>query len=230
MGRKSLFVIGVVLALLTLQSCQQKPEAGLLKRYFNAISLNDVQTMSTMALEPVTLDAANWQIISVGEEKIEPAPLPDLNKKEQELKKKLEGHVAPTLDAKDALDGAKDELESARTKAAKAAAQKKVDELQVKYDQEYELHKELQKGYNEAKAASAREEEISSFSLGGGEIANLRELSGQVRSKEVRVAIKSKSGTTKNYSFYLRNYELKDEVLNIAHRGRWVIVKLEPIS
>ena len=230
MGRKSLLLMASILVLFTLQSCQQKPEEGILKNYFHAISLKDVQTMSTMAIEPVSLDVASWEITAVGEEKIESASLPDLNKKELELKKKLEGHVGPVLDAKDVLDAAKDELDTARTKAAKAAAQKKVDELQAKYDQEYELHKELQKGYNEAKAASSKEEEVSSFSLGAGELPNIRELTGEVRSKEVTVAIKSKAGITKNYVFYLRKYDLRDETLNLAHRGRWVIVKLEATS
>jgi hypothetical protein len=230
MGKKSLFVIGIFLILFSLQSCSSKPEKALLDRYFHAILLNDITTMSTMALEPVAIEAKSYEITKVGVDKVEPASLPDLNKKELELKKKLEGHVAPTLDAKDALDAAKDELDSARTGAAKNAAKKKVEELQAKYDQEYELHKQLQKDYNDAKAAAAREEEIATFSLGAGELPTIRELTGNVHSKEVEVKVISKEGQVKNYIFHLRMYNLRDETLNMNRRGRWVIIDFELLS
>ena len=137
MRKKSLIVIGLVLVVaFSLQSCSSSPERGLLKKYFNAVRYNDNATMSSMALEPLTMDITGFDIVSVSPEKVEPANLPELNAKEAELKKKLEDHVGPTIDAKDTLDVAKEELDTARTKAAKAAAQKKVDELQAKYDQE----------------------------------------------------------------------------------------------
>jgi hypothetical protein len=227
MGKKSLFVIGVILILISLQSCSSKPEKAILGRYFHAVALNDITTMSTMALEPVAIEFKSYGVTNVGAEKVEPASLPDLNKKELELKKRLENHVAPTLDAKDALDASKEELDNARTGAAKNAAKKKVEDLQAKYDQEYELHKQLQKDYNDAKTAAAREEEITSFSLGAGELPTIRELKGDVHSKDIDVKVVSKTGQAKNYKFYLRMYNLKDETLNIARRGRWVIIKTE---
>ena len=62
MKRKSLYTIGVILLLFILQSCTKHPEEGLLKRYFSAIILNDVTTMSTMALEPISMDVESWEI------------------------------------------------------------------------------------------------------------------------------------------------------------------------
>ena len=66
---------------MSLQSCKSHPEQGLLKSYFHASSLNDVTTMSTMAVDPIKIDAASWSITKVSEEKIEPAALTDLNKR-----------------------------------------------------------------------------------------------------------------------------------------------------
>jgi len=229
MRKKSLSAICVILLLFILQSCQSKPEEALLKRYFGAITLNDVTTMSTMALEPISMDVESWEIVSVDEEITEPAPLPELNKKELELKKKVEESVGITLDAKDELLDAEYELDKARTRAAKRAAQKKVNELQAKYDEIYANHQQLQKDYNEAKAVTAREEQITSFSLGAGDISNIRDLAGEVHSKEVVVKVEGKSGT-KNYKLYLRKYDLKDEVLNVHRRGQWKIIKFEIIS
>ncbi len=230
MYKKVLSVAGIILILCVIQSCQQKPEEGLLKRYFHALSLNDMTTMSTMALKPVAMDVESWEIVSVSEEKIEPANLPELNKNELDLKKKVEESVGITLSARDALDDAKFELENARTAAARATAKKKVDELQAKYDEVYENHKQLQKEYNEAKSAAAREEEITLFSLGVQDLPNVRDLTGQVFSREVDVKIRDKAGETKNYRFYLRKYELKDEAMKLSHRGRYIIVNFEPIS
>jgi len=229
MKRKSLSAIGVILLLFVLQSCTSHPEEGLLKRYFNAITLNDVTTMSTMAVEPISMDVVSWEIISVSEEKIEPASLPEMNRLELELKKKVEESVGITLDAKDELLDAEYERDQARTRAARRAAQNKVKELQATYDEIYATHQQLQTDYNEAKAATAREEQIASFSLGAGDITNIRDLTGQVHSKEVDIKVVGKEAT-KNYRLYLRMFNLKDEVLNVNRRGQWKIIKFELIS
>ncbi len=230
MTRKGLIIIGLIGAFLALSSCASHPEEALLKRYFNALQLRDLTTLSTMALEPVEIDVANWQITSVTPERIEPATLPELNKKELELKKKVEDHIGPTMDAKDALDAAQSELDAARTGGARAVAKKKVEELQAKYDQEYNLHKELQKQYNDAKAAAAKEEEITLFSLGMSQLPGVRDLTGNVHAKEVEVRITDREGNQKNYRLYLRRYELKEEATNMNYRGRWVIIRFELLS
>jgi len=230
MRKKSLMIIGVVLILVAFQSCSSKPEEGLLKKYFNAVRMNDNSTMASMALEPLTMDVSGFSVVSVTPEKIEPAVLPEMSKQEATLKKKLEEHVGPTIDAKDAVDVAKDELDAARTRAAKQAAQKKMDEMQAKYDQEFGLHKELQKGYNDAKAAAAKEEEITAFSLGAKDLVNIRDLTGDVHSKEVDIKIKTRDAGDKNYKLLMRRYILKEEATNLRHNGRWVIVKFEQLG
>ena len=62
MRRKSLIAVGVVLALISLQSCKSNPEQTLLKSYFHAVNLNDVSTMSTMAVDPLKIEAESWTI------------------------------------------------------------------------------------------------------------------------------------------------------------------------
>ncbi len=233
MRRKGLIVVGVISFLsvmLTFQSCRSQPEKGLLERYFHAISLKDTMTMSTMAVEPQSIDVQAWEILSVSEEKVEPAKLPDLNKTELELKKKLEDHVGPVMDAEDAQYAAEEELKAARTGAARAAAKKKVEEAAALFEQERELHRQLQKDYNEAKAAAQKEQEISVFSLGAGDVPNVRDLTGTSHSKDVDVKIVGKDGQAKTYRFYLKRYELRDETINLTRRGRWIIAKVEPIG
>jgi hypothetical protein len=215
MTKKSLIVLSALLVVFSLTSCSSSPEKGLLSRYFNAVSLNDVTTLSTMALEPVTMDLASWKVIKAGEEKIEPAKLPDLNTQEMDVKKKMEGHIEPVMKAKDALDAAKDEYDTARTGGARAAAKAKVDAAQKAYDDEYALHNDLKKGYN--------------FSLGAGQLASIRDLKGQIHTKDVEIAVTSRDGSVKNYAIQIKMYSLKDEALNVAHRGRWVIISFKAV-
>jgi uncharacterized protein YcfL len=230
MRRKIFSIIGVVLLILAVQGCSSHPEQNLLERYFHAIALNDAQTMATMSLQPLKIEADSWEIIQVSEELVNEAFLPELNKVELDLKKQKDESIVFTLDASDELDDAKFELENARTRNAKRAAQKKIDELQIKYDEIYEKHKNIQKQYNEAKAAAQKEENISMFSLNAGELPNIRDFLGDMSAKEVDIKCVLKDGTEKNYRVFMRKYVLKDEAAGITRRGRWIITKFEVLK
>jgi hypothetical protein len=229
MDRKFLSLFAMILVLCFLSSCSSNPEEQLLQRYFSALQLNDNATLSTMAIEPVAMETDSWEIISVSEEIVDEFKLAEMNQEELSLKKELEDHVGVTLDARDEWDNAVYEGERARTRAARRAAQKKAEDLKVKYDEVLNEHKDLQKNYNEAKAAAAKEEEIATFSLGTGEMPTIRDFTGDVHKKEVDVKTEGESGV-KNYRVNLRRYILKDEAMGITHRGRWIIVKIVAIS
>jgi len=229
MTRKICCAVGIILLLGVLSSCGTHPEEGLLKRYFSALAMNDRMTLSTMAIEPISIDAENWEILKVSEEIVEEFKLPELDAAEKELQKKLTDHIGPVQELDDELWAAKEDLKTARTRAARRAAQARVDEAQAKFDEERALHSEMQKEVNEAQAAARKEEEIAEFSLGKGNIPNIRTLTGEVFSREVDVRAVGKSGT-EDYRFYLIRYVLEDEPLNITHRGRWIIMKIESIS
>ena len=232
MRKKILIVIGVFLAFLVIQGCTSAPEKTLLKKYFNAVMMNDNDTMSSMALEPLQPELGSWSVVSIGPEKIEPASLPALNKAEIEAKKLQDAQIGPTIDADTALKDAQYEKDTSRSAAGKAAAQRKIDELQKAYDVQNGKMQELKKAYNAAKAAAAAEEEMTLFSLSArdaSDIPTVRELTGEVHSKDVVVAITNRSGVKKDYKLLMREYLLKDEANNIPHRGRWVIIKFEPL-
>ena len=222
--------MGVVLILVALNSCSSKPEDGLLKRYFHAVSLSDANTMSTMALMPIKLDVESWDITNVSEEEINPTSLPELNKKEMELKKAVEESVGITYEAGVVLDDAKFEYENARSAAAKRRAKSKVDELEESYRVQRDKHNAVQKDYNEAKTAAAKEEEIALFSLGAGDLPTVRDFTGDVHKKTVDIKIVTKTDETKNYRLDIRRYNLRDEGMGLDRRGRWIIVQFEPLS
>jgi hypothetical protein len=227
MYRKILTIFSVLFIIALITSCTSKPEDSLLKSYFNALSLNDLTTLSTMAIEPADLEVENWKIVSVTEEEISPVSLPEFDRNEQSLKEKVDEAVGSTLDARDAWDEADFEAKRTRTRAAR----EKAEELQAAYEKILEDYKELQREYNEAKADAKREEEITAFSLGVklGDYPNIREFTGDVHSKEVIVEITDPEGNKKNYKVYMRKYLVKDEANNLQHRGRWIILKFESV-
>jgi hypothetical protein len=229
MTKKTCSVLGIILLFSVLTSCGSPPEEGLLKRYFSALTMNDRMTLSTMAIEPISIDAQNWEILNVSEEITEEFKLAELDAMEKELQKKLTDHVGPVQELDDELWAAKEDLKAARTGAARRAAQRRVDEAQTKFDEERAIHSDMQKEVNEAQAEARKEEEIAEFSLGAGNLPNIRTLTGEVFSKEVDISATGQSGT-KNYRFYLRRYVLEDETLSLTHRGRWIITKIESIS
>jgi hypothetical protein len=230
MRRKIFSIIGVVLLILAVQGCSSHPEKNLLERYFHATSLDDAQTMASMSLQPLKIEVDSWEIIQVSEELVNEASLPELNKIEMDSKKQRDEANSVTLDAFDDLDYAKYDLEKARTRNARRAAQKKIDELEIIYDEINEKYKDAKKQYNEAKAAAQKEENISLFSLGAGELSNIRKFIGDMSAKEVDIKCVLKDGTEKNYRVFMRKYVLKNEAAGITRRGRWIITKFEVIK
>ena len=229
MTRKTCSIMGIILLLSVLSSCSSPPEEGLLKRYFSALNMNDRMTLSTMAIDPVSIDAQSWEIFNEPVEVIEEFKLAEMDASERELQKKLTDHVGPVQELDDELWAAKEDLKAARTGAARRAAQNRVDEAQVKFDEERAIHGQMQKDVNDAQATAREEEEIAEFSLGAGNLPNIRMLTGEVFSKEVDIRAEGQT-VTREYRFFLRRYVLEDETLNLTHRGRWIITKIENIG
>lgn len=230
MRKKTLIVLGVFLAFFVIQGCTSAPEKTLLKKYFNAVTMNDNDTMSSMALEPFQPELGSWKIVSIGEEKVEPASLPQMNTAEIEAKKAQDAQIGPTIDADTAVKDAQFEMDTTRSASAKAALKRQVDELQAKYDTENAKMQELKRVYNAAKSAAAAEEEMTMFSLGARELPVVRQLVGDVHSKTVEIAVTNRAGATRNYRVVMKQYLLRDEANKLSHRGRWIFVRFEPLA
>src|SRR5512140_611780 len=124
MRKKTLIVIGVFVAFLVIQGCTSAPEKTLLKKYFNAVTMNDNDTMSSIALEPLQPEVASWSIVSIGPETVTPFNLAELNQAEIDAKKAQDAQIGPTIDADAALKDAQYEKDTSRSAGGKAAAQR----------------------------------------------------------------------------------------------------------
>jgi len=221
MSKKILSYLGIVLLIFMIHSCTSHPEKNLLDRYFHAMSLNDLNTLSTMAIEPADFEFDSWEIVNVAEEYSEPFKLPELDKQGKELKEKLDDHTIETLNARDEMDVAKFEMERRRTRANI----NKFNEAEEKYNKLYEENKELRKEYNETRDAADREEEIALFSL-GGDFPLVRQFEGDVHKKEVEIKV-HRNGEETGYKIFMRKYQLTNPETNITHTGRWIILRFE---
>jgi len=224
MNKKVLSYLGIVLLILMIHSCSTHPEKALLERYFSAMSLNDLNTLSTMAIEPADFEFESWEIVSVTEEHADLFQLPELDKKEKELKEKLDDHTIETLNARDEMDAAKFEMERRRTRANI----NEFNEAEEKYNKLYEANKALRKEYNDIKEAANRAEETALFSLGGN-FPRIRQFQGDVYKKEVEIKVHN-NGEEANYKVYMRRYKLEDPQTEISHSGRWIILRFEKIQ
>jgi hypothetical protein len=229
MNRKVLSIFGVILLIALISSCSSNPEKTLLSNYFNALSLGDNTTLRTMAISPATFDFVSWEIIIVSEEVTQPFGLKALADREKELKEKQDESIGVTLEASTVLDNAVFERNNSRSRTARAAAQKKVDELQEAYDTQRAAHDELVKEHNAAREAASMEAKIANFSL-GGDYPTIRDFVGEVFFREVDIKIDMKDGTSGNFRVFLRRYVLDDEAQNMPHRGRWIILKFEKLA
>jgi len=185
------------------------------------MSLNDLNTLSTMAISPANFEFDSWEIVNVAEEYSEPFKLPELDKQGKELKEKLDDHTIETLNARDEMDVAKFEMERRRTRANI----NKFNEAEEKYNKLYEENKELRKEYNETRDAADREEEIALFSL-GGDFPLVRQFEGDVHKKEVEIKV-HRNGEETGYKIFMRKYQLTNPETNITHTGRWIILRFE---
>jgi len=126
MRKRGLIILGVVLVLASLQSCSSKPEQNLLKSYFNAISMNDVTTMSTMAVDPIKIDFASWKVVPSARKR---SSRRHSRAQRQGARPQEAGRTARRPDARrQGRPGrGEDDFNSARSGAARAAAKAKMD-------------------------------------------------------------------------------------------------------
>ncbi|MFC2142326.1 hypothetical protein ACFLR7_05280 [Acidobacteriota bacterium] len=202
-------------------------ELGLLARYFKALNLSDLTTLSAMAREPVSFKVDSWEILSVSDEVIKPFKLAEMDAIENELQKKVGVSVGVIQDTRNTLDEAIYAKTNARTSDARKAAQLKEDEMKKVYNELRARHDQLQKDFKLACQEASKEEEIAAFSI-WGEHPAIRSYNGEVFSKSLDVQIVTKNGTSQ-YRFNLRRYLLKNTATDINHRGRYIIINIEKI-
>ncbi len=225
MKKKYLLAAVLVFSMIFVISCS-KPEEVFLKKYFNAVQMQDNDTMAAMAVEPVSFAKPfSFKIKTIGELQEGEAEFAEAVKNFQEVTKKLDDLKPQVLDTNDELEAAKADLAKARSYRKKKELKKKVDELQKKKDELFAQYKELQKQKQAAKEHLDSVVSIIKKSL--GERVELENANIKKQSKDVVITVNSASGA-KDFKVIFVRYLL--DLGNRTQNGRWIILKFVPLS
>ncbi len=218
---KKIILLMALLSVIMLMTSCQKAEEVIVSKYFQAMAVNDRDTMATMAYEPRDVEYKAFEVLSIDEPVTNPLELPALIKKLAELERKRGEQVNKVMNMTDERDDLEYEMEETRRSSRKAELKKKIEELNVQVEEETEKVKSLQLDINQAKKEIDREKELITLSTGFRE--NLEMFSGNTLTNKVTVKVTLENDEVQNYIFLLRMDTLKLE--EKEQPGRLIVVK-----
>ncbi|MCK7477049.1 MAG: hypothetical protein M0C28_05665 [Candidatus Moduliflexus flocculans] len=231
MRNKTLIVLGVFVAFFVVQGCTSAPEKTLLKKYFNAVTMNDNDTMSSIALEPFQPELGSWKIVSIGEEKIEPA---SPARPERGRDRGQEGPGRPDRPddrrrhAPQGRPVREGHVPLGRRQGRRPEEDRRAPgQVRRRERQDAGVQAGLQRRQGRRGRGRGDDDVLPRRPRARRPSASSP---GDVHSKDVEISVTNRAGATKNYKLKMKQYLLRDEVNNIPHRGRWIIIKFEPLS
>lgn len=211
----------VVLGLAAAGAACGGPEYRVVDQYFNALKVNDQQTLTSFALVGFDKRVDGWKVRGVEPETRSPATLPDRIKKvkdlEADLAKNKKDAGAYSLDHYSDIEKVR-EIDKKGGKVP--AGLQSVAEAWKKFN---DTDRELKKTIAEAKSAVDREKRNVVLSVGDRD--DLESLSGDMVSKKLDVDL-TIGGQVQPYVMILRKYELTGGTGRIV--PKWVVQSLEP--
>jgi len=198
------------------------PEARVVDQYFNALKVNDQQTLTSFALVGFDKKVDSWAVKSVGEETRIAATLPDLVSKVSDLEAQ---RAANKKEAQTYSLNNYSEIERVREIEKKAgrvpANLQSVAEAWKKYN---DTDRELAKAVADAKEAVDKERRNAVLSVGNRD--DVDSMTGEVVSKRLEVDL-TIGGQVHPYVMTLRKY---DVTISTGPRivSKWVVQSIEP--
>jgi len=213
--KKILIIVSIIVLLIFSTACKEK-EQTIVEKYFKAMKIKDITTLSSMAVHPVSMEFKSFKVITpLGEKKEQELTYPKLNLELVKLEQKLNKKKEIAVNKKYTFDDAKDYLEDKEFAKEKAEAGKLpkeyLDDLQSYYDK---ADKELKKASREYKSTKYRvrkqktkiEIEKRLMELSTGIKKDIGKYKGKATTRVVKVEVVLTDGTKKTYAFTLRKY------------------------
>lgn len=219
---KKILLIVLCFVLVFLMTSCTKSEEVIISKYFQAMGLNDRDTMTSMAVEPKKVEYKSYKIVSIDEPEISEYALPLMVENLSQLKNDRNKQLELVRDKKDELDELEFELEETRRSSKKRELRKKIDETNQLIDEETEKFKEMVVKISKEK--DKIEMERSLIKLSAGIESNAEIYSGETHNTKVVVKVTLNDGSEKDYVFLLRRYLVKvqDKILG----NRYLILKI----
>ncbi len=227
MKKGMVFLLAGVLLVssLALVSCGS-PEQTLISRYIQAVNMNDKDTLTKIAPNPVAVALTKWKIVEKTQPREKKVSLADLKKRVVEAKKKMEELQQEAALAKIDFDDFAKKYDK-WSWALKRRNKKKYEELKSKYEELKKQFLAARDEYNKVVEEFTFEKKLQALSV--GDIPELEKMAGKAYEEEIVIEGTDKNGKVRRFKFYLVRYELTKPGATQPIRGRWVVRKIEEI-
>ena len=174
--KKSILLMAVFCSIIIFTSCSQPGEVTVTK-YFQAMKMNDKDTMGSMAVQPKDLEYKSYEIVNIAEPVEKDLELPVLEErmKKMNAKKTKQGNNA--MDASDNLEDLKYDLEIARGSRTKAQLKKQIGEAEKVFGVEKEKYNQITLKVTALNKKISRERNLIKMSTGRTDTLSLDPLS-----------------------------------------------------
>lgn len=219
--KKTILLLAMFGVMIFMTACQKGEEATISK-YFEAMKMNDTDTLASMANEPKDIEFKSYKILSIGEPAVGPMQIFNYEKKLADLtdqrKKEIDAHVEKNYTLEDLTA----QLEETSRRDQKAELQKQIDEIKADLENRKQTIKGMQKDIDDVKRQINTEKALLKASTGIEKDYEM--FTGETHVVKVTVQITLPDGSTQDYVFLMRKYILTMD--GKPRQGRLVITKI----
>lgn len=222
--KKLLVIIAVLSMIFAFTSCS-KPEEVTIEQYFRAMKSGekgDLDTMSSMAVEPVYIKAQSYVITAVTEPEVKDYELPAMLAAFEKAKKERQDQIGLALDKKNELEDLEFELEDTKSRRKRAELKKKIEEAMTAADVEKKKVGDARKKVAELKAQIEMEKRLISMSSGMKD--TLENFGGRSETQIANLTVTLKDGTEQDFVMKIRRYFLTLPGAEKEKKGRIIIL------
>ncbi len=217
---KDLVISSTVVCLL---ACGGGVEQSILNRFFTACRAGDNATVASMSNVGFPGECESWELISIGEPRTQPFPIPELRAQAAEAKKERDIQFEK---GKYFLEDNYDEIGQIEERLGKNPDYEfkgKLGEVKTEWDQTIADRKTLERKVQEINRELEKELKLAKMSM--MKPANLDKQQGNFTEKDVQITVKY-GEEVKPYQVTLRQYQLTDKDSNASQASRWIIIAI----
>lgn len=219
---KKTILLMALFGLIALMASCSKGEEVTISKYFEAIKMNDTDTLGAMALEPKKIIHKKYEVVAISEPLIEPLQLSNLEKKLADLTAGRKKQLDAAMDKQYEMEDLQDELEETRRRSKKKELEEQIAVKKEEMDAEKKKLYGVMQDINNTKNAISREKALIKSSTGVSE--NFALYTGESYKSEATVKVTLPDGGTQDYIFRMISYQMS--IQDRPRNGRLVILKI----
>jgi hypothetical protein len=223
---KKFFLLLALFSLIVVTTSCQKPAEVTLTKYFQAMSHNDRDSMSSMAVEPKNIEYKSYKIVSIGEPEIVAYDLSSLVEQERQMTQDMQAKAREAGDKRDEMLDLEDELDTTRSRSGKRKLRQQIEEAEAAFKAAEAGYKDFVKQRAELRKKIEVEKSLVKLSASIDSRAEI--YTGNVEKTRADVKITLPDDTVKDYVFILIRYKFVVEERELPNR--LVILKIQTVE